>query len=734
MKNRLRNEENHSSEQHKHSLKRQIGRMAVLIILLILSIIVFILQYQRVNTMMNDERGTYIYEVAEKIAEQISATLNHLNNEASVLPGILEKSDAVTFQDCGDLFKGALTRGNILLVTNEGELFRLSGERTTISNRKLLLDVIVNQKSSFSYETGAEQEDYWVFCYPCKEKEISGHKINAVIMAYPAQNFADEFSLQLFKETGYALLSDDLGAIRLRPSGESWIGYNIFSSLSAHGVSDKDVEAIQSSFLSGKVEERNIFVNNERWLVHSEKLSDTTLGKYSNLLVMNPIEVITKRVNRGMRGAIYSALVVSVIVLLIVFSLIWFMKRTSDERKREEEKSKVEIALRAAEAKNDFLARMSHDIRTPLNAIIGLNYIEGQNINNPVVLSDCNRKLGASADYLLQILNDVLDMSKISSGKLTIAHVPFAMEDVLYNLKTMIAPRAEEKNIIFTVKAPDHFQSSFTGDRLRLTQILMNLLTNSVKFTPSGGRVSLICKVEETGLNHCKMTFSVSDTGIGMSKEYLSKLFTPFEQEDTFTAEKYGGSGLGLSIVHSLVTMMDGEISVQSIQGKGSVFTVSIPFEESTRTKEESINKVAASVNSDILKGKHILLAEDNLINQQIAITILDSMEITVTPAENGKIALDKFLAAPPHTFDVIISDIRMPVMDGYAFADAVRSSNHPEAAVVPIVALSANAFEEDIEESLKHGMNAHLRKPIDVEEVRTTLIHLLETNSKSEN
>ena len=703
--------------------------LVLLILLLAASLIFFLTNYNNVNDEIDQERKTYIAEVSSKTADQISSTLNHLNNEAALLPAMLNTSDVNSFGGCSSLYAGKAAKSSIYLISDTGVVFTLSGKRASIDNRALLERVVFDKEKTFSYETDASRNDYWVFCYPCRSHTISGNNIVGTMMAYSADTFSGEFAMQLFGEQGYALMCRDDGSIQLRPKGADWIGYNLYATLISAGVPDADVREIQSSLSAGGESDQSVSLNGSRWLMHSERLNSKALGIVSNLVVLIPIEVITNRVSQGMQTAIYSSLFVSVISALIVILFVVIVKQNGDERRRREQEARVELALRTAEAKSDFLARMSHDIRTPLNAIIGLNYIAGQNESNPAVIDDCVKKLGASADYLLQILNDVLDMSKIGSGKLEISNTPFSMEALLRNLSTMIGPRAQEKGLRYSVDVPTDFGSDFIGDRLRISQVLMNLLTNAVKFTPTGGEVTLHCRVGRILEEQSELIFVVSDTGIGMSEEYMQRLFRPFEQESADTTIQYGGSGLGLSIVQSLLSLMDGTIRVESKKGKGSAFTVGLMLK--TAPRANAAEPAEYDSDPDLLKGKHILLAEDNQINRQIAIAILSSMGLTVDTAENGRAALEKFLASAPGTYNAILTDIRMPVMDGYAFAAGVRASEHADARTIPIAALSANAFEEDVAESLKHGMNAHLRKPMEVEEIRRVLTRLLRESKK---
>lgn len=534
-------------------------------------------------------------------------------------------------------------------------------------------------------------------------------------------------------------------------------------------------------------------------------------------------------------------------------------KRNIDNAKREEEESRqalvdaLENAREASEAKGNFLSRISHEIRTPLNAIIGYISIARQPDSDVNKIGHCLESCEMASRHLLSILNDVLDMSSIESGKLKIAKEAFDLKEVLNELLAIYSEQARKKKIQFVLTVHDLDQEWVIGDRMRVNQILYNLISNAIKFTGENGKVSLnITQMESTNAK-CRIKFEVSDTGIGMSEEYMTRLFKPFEQESSKTAQKFGGTGLGLSIAWNLITMMGGSIDARSKQGEGTTFTVLLTFEHSTINEEKKVTSIAFSkirtllvveneedstylkallkgfgmkfdvvasgtkavqrIKSrkqtdysyklcimdwelaennvlDVLKritseadipvilmtehddsalqdeaakagaakviskpvfqstlfdllvevfgnstvenqeeieqidftGARILLAEDNEMNREIAGEILKRSGLQIDTAVDGKDALEKFTSSEPGTYQAILMDIQMPIMDGYEATRQIRASAHPEAQTIPIIATTANAFSEDVAAALACGMNGHIAKPIDYKKLYAVL------------
>lgn len=377
----------------------------------------------------------------------------------------------------------------------------------------------------------------------------------------------------------------------------------------------------------------------------------------------------------------------------------------------------------ANNAKSEFLSRMSHDIRTPMNAIMGMTRIAESSVTDIEKVRECLAKIDVSSKYLLMLINDILDMSKIESGRMKLNLGEIEMSRFIEKIETIIKPQAQTKDINFTVET-DCSDLTVIGDSLRLNQILVNLLDNALKFTPRDGKVTASFKQVGTKGDFVDVRFSVKDTGIGISKENFTKIFRSFEQEKDDTARNYGGTGLGLAISKSLVEMMGGNIEVESELGKGTEFSFVIPMEKCERSNVSK--ETAGSLPTVSFDGKRVLLAEDNDLNIEIARTILTMDGFEVEVARNGRQAVDMFFESDEGYYDAVLMDIRMPVMDGLHAADEIRNLDRGDAATVPIVAMTANAFDDDVKLSVRSGMNAHLAKPINVDELRSTLTRLL--------
>lgn len=386
----------------------------------------------------------------------------------------------------------------------------------------------------------------------------------------------------------------------------------------------------------------------------------------------------------------------------------------------------------ASKSKSDFLAKMSHEIRTPMNAVIGLTALSKKNIEDTEKVMQYLTKTEYSSKLLLSLINDILDMSAIENNKMKIAHEPFDMSKILTVLSSVYYDQCQTKGIDFDCQVPRGYHSQLIGDQLRVNQVLLNLLSNAVKFTPSGGKIRLM--VDETPLQDDRVMhrFTVSDTGCGMSEEVLSRVFQPFEQASSTTAQKYGGTGLGMSIAKNLTELMGGSISVASQVDVGTTFTVDVPFdvsheevmtfEKSDSEKISMLNITAEEEKTYDFKRKRILVVEDNALNCEIAVAQLEAVNCEVEKAEDGKIALDMFVSHDADYYDLILMDVQMPNMNGYEATKAIRASAKADAERVIIIAMTANAFVEDAAEAKASGMNAHLTKPIEPNELYETL------------
>ncbi|MDR2093957.1 MAG: PTS transporter subunit EIIC [Treponema sp.] len=376
-----------------------------------------------------------------------------------------------------------------------------------------------------------------------------------------------------------------------------------------------------------------------------------------------------------------------------------------------------EEAERASKAKGAFLANMSHEMRTPMNAIIGMTAI-ARNSAGVERKDYCLTKIEEASTHLLGVINDILDISKIEANKLELSVAPFNFEKIVRKAVNVISFKTEEKRLRLTVQIDKNIPPNLLGDDQRLDQVIMNLLFNAVKFTPEGGTITLTAALiqEEGGI--CSLRVDVSDTGIGISDEQKARLFNSFEQADSSTSRKFGGTGLGLAICKRIVEMMGGRIWVESEPGKGSVFSFTFRADCAEHSGEAPDMDQEAAPAYPVTRnfaGRRMLLAEDVEINREIIITLLEPTNITVDYAENGAIALRMFAAAPD-AYDIIFMDVQMPEMDGYEATRRIRALDAANAAKVPIIAMTANVFREDVEQCLAAGMNGHVGKPLNME------------------
>ena len=386
-------------------------------------------------------------------------------------------------------------------------------------------------------------------------------------------------------------------------------------------------------------------------------------------------------------------------------------------------------AERANRSKTAFLSNMSHEIRTPMNAVIGLNDLA---MNDPTASESIKgylQKIQISAKHLLGIINDILDMSRIESGKMFIKDEEFSFSDCIEQINTIIIGQCREKDIAYSFHAEEKIAEKYIGDTMKLRQVLINILGNAVKFTPEGGKIEFDINEIRRYDDNAVLQFIIKDNGIGMSEDYLPHIFDAFSQEDTSFYSKHGSTGIGMPITKSIVELMGGTIEVESEKGKGTVFTVIITLgtckDQADASSLESTQTPTKKDAAD-LSGRRILIAEDIPVNAEIMVMMLKTHNIEADVAENGRIAVEKYTEHPEGFYDAILMDMRMPEMNGLEAAKCIRSGGKADSETIPIIALTANAFVEDVQNSMQAGLNAHLSKPIEPDVLFDTLEKLI--------
>ncbi len=438
-----------------------------------------------------------------------------------------------------------------------------------------------------------------------------------------------------------------------------------------------------------------------------------------------PVEAIQKE-GKTVNQNIYIVVFTTLLAFVLCCILYYFSNRQQEKLRREREEEREVYSRQLAEAlqaaqiasssKTTFLSNMSHDIRTPMNAVLGFTALLAKDAENPDKVREYTKKILASGQYLLSLINDILDISKIESGKVVLNFEKFILNDLLSSVEAIIRPMAEAKHQNFFIEISGIAHEYFVGDEMRVHQILINLLSNAVKYTPEGRNIWFrVIGLSQRSAQYEHILIEVEDNGFGMTPEYLETIFDAFTRAENSTTNKVQGTGLGMAITRNIVELMGGTINVSSEVNKGTLFRVDLEFRIS-EDRVESRSEELTDIDSSNLEGLHFLAAEDNEINAEILEEILKIEGADCVVVENGKLAVERFMNAAEGEFDAILMDVQMPVMNGYDATRAIRALAREDAKTIPIIAMTANAFLEDEKEALEAGMSVHVAKPLDIE------------------
>ena len=433
------------------------------------------------------------------------------------------------------------------------------------------------------------------------------------------------------------------------------------------------------------------------------------------------VAVNTVRLTKTVMIIVLGFATIMVIVLVAVVSTMIHIqqKKVLDLERENNHKlaEALDMAREANHSKSTFLANMSHDIRTPMNAIIGITALIEHDVDNAAKVKEYAKKIEVSSQHLLGLINDVLDMSKIESGKTTLNFVDFSISEMLRRIEILFRPQTDAKNQTLLITKEHIHHEWLNGDSVRLMQVFNNLMSNAIKYTQEGGKIQFFAEECQTNSSvYAKFRFIVKDNGIGMSEEFQDKIFDSFTREENSVINKIQGTGLGMAISKNLIQAMGGTIEVKSEKGKGSCFEVIVDFKIAENKEVYQPEQIADEKQDEtILNGMCFLCAEDNELNAEILKELLDIEGAKCQICENGEKVVEAFEKSQPGEYDMILMDIQMPVMNGYEATKAIRNSKHPMAKTIPIIAMTANAFSEDIQQSFSAGMNAHVSKPVEM-------------------
>lgn len=671
----------------------------ICIICFILCLYLFIHSYRASKIAVQDERANYVAEISNQIVGSLVFMRREFAGDADMYAQIIDGGDFSSLEQMRDAL-GTRAYGELILISSDGNLMDLQGQGLFITDHSLMLAMEKSGGNAQLFTSLNGEQDCWLFASSIEPVVLNGYPFDAIALAVPSDEFRDILAISLFDGLGASYIIHNDGSIAIKPesAGAAFGGYNLFVSMVVAGANQADIDAVEAEIAEGNPGETLIKMADSEWLV-----SYYPFGEDNAVVVAIPLTITAAQTYEGMSNTILFAMMLvfllSVLVALVLYSYSY------QERKR----SRI---VAAAEAKSAFFSKMSHDIRTPLNAVLGLQTL-AQESDDLGMVKEYIRQSTVSAHYLLGIVNDVLDMSRIDSGKMTLSRDPFDMNELLNETNVIISGMASEKGVSYECETDGTYEHSYLGDAVRVKQVLINLLNNAVKFTEAGGSVCFVVSRREAEDSRDTFTFIIKDTGIGMSEKYLTQIFTPFEQEHSSLTAKYTGSGLGLSIVYSLLTLMGGSINVKSRLGAGTEFTVGLTLQ---RGKPVSAYPKPKETAASSFAGRRILLAEDNNINQFVVVSLLQKMfDIETDVAPDGEVALNRFIKSPVGYYDMILMDVNMPVMDGLEATRAIRALNRADAKNIPILALSANAYTEDAALSMEAGMNGHLAKPLEM-------------------
>ena len=646
------------------------------------------------------------------------------------------------------------SESTLIFLQENGKAITTDGTKLRVDMpSKLLLDLRngYNIGKLVSIDYNQKKKDGYLVAIPCQEYTIKGETYTAIGTLYDHSKLDSMLSVKSYNGNAYLFMLDNDGNITYTNQKEDKFFRNYF--LLKHLKGDQAITEEEADSLQKKLDGREQGVE----LVESDKpyyLGYCPIENNNTMLICIVEKSVVDNVLRDYQKTIvFETILMAGFILLLFAGLFYSISRRSlAEQKAEYEKRNNEIqtqamkdmeesnkklkkakditteALQTAEnankAKTDFLSNMSHDIRTPMNAIIGMTSLIRHDAGNKAKVIEYADKIDISSQHLLGIINNVLDMSKIEAGKTVFKYTDFSILDFITELNTIFHSQIDEKNQTLTIIKENIRHEWVNGDQVHLMQIFSNLVSNAVKYTQEGGKIQFLVEECETKSSvYAKYRFLVSDNGMGMSADFKDTIFDAFTRAESSMTNKIQGTGLGMAITKNLVEAMGGTIDVESELSQGSCFEVLIDL----RIAEDRFVSSAERVEKDepagnVLKGMRFLCAEDNELNAEILMELLKIEGAECTICENGKRVLEAFEQSAPGDYDMILMDVQMPVMNGYEATKAIRRSSHELAKTIPIIAMTANAFSEDIQHSLAAGMNAHVSKPVEMKVLEKTI------------
>ncbi len=728
------------------------------LILIFLSLIFVKLLLNRMNSYIAENGKSSMGAVVEQIQQTYDLQVNGYYSQLHLLEDSLIQEEVRSIElDRNKKFFEAWQKeseSTLIFLQENGKAITTDGTKLRVDMpSKCLLDLRngYNIGKLVSLDYNQKKKDGYLVAIPCQEYTINGETYTAIGTLYDHSKLDSMLSVKSYNGNAYLFMLDNDGNITYTNQIEDKFFRNYF--LLKHLKGDQAITEKEADSLQKKLDGREQGVE----LLGSDKpyyLGYCPIENNNTMLICIVEKSVVDNVLKDYQKTIvFETILMAGFILLLFAGLFCSISRRSlAEQKAEYEKRNNEIqtqamkemeesnkklkkakditteALQTAEnankAKTDFLSNMSHDIRTPMNAIIGMTSLIRHDAGNKAKVIEYADKIDISSQHLLGIINDVLDMSKIEAGKTVFKYTDFSILDFITELNTIFHSQIDEKNQTLTIIKENIRHEWVNGDQVHLMQIFSNLVSNAVKYTQEGGKIQFLVEECETKSSvYAKYRFLVSDNGMGMSADFKDTIFDAFTRAESSMTNKIQGTGLGMAITKNLVEAMGGSIDVESELSQGSCFEVLIDL----RIAEDRFVSSAEQAEKDepagnVLKGMRFLCAEDNELNAEILMELLKIEGAECTICENGKRVLEAFEQSAPGDYDMILMDVQMPVMNGYEATKAIRRSSHELAMTIPIIAMTANAFSEDIQHSLAAGMNAHVSKPVEMKVLEKTI------------
>lgn len=712
--------------------KKRVVAECLFFIFIVVFICFFMLFYQTVDKQILYQKTDKIKQGTEKIANETSDLFKQYFDKTFLLANELESKNIKNESELKTAIKSFKASDNqenslILLGTEEGELYGVTGGQNDLLDLTSSPNLQIKSLGSI----GGTQKFYFFskkFTEPIQLENQK--KYSHFIYGLDFEKNKENFNVKDFDFYYEVFIVDQEKEVVHRKYNNNFIvGTSLYQQLLSFDFLNKGtLENMMSNMNEMKAGVNELLIQETKYFCCYEPLQIKSwhiVTFIEDSLLEQQLEDL-----RSLQGF---GITMMAIMTCIGLSFLTFFIFKSNERKKivvlqSQLNAKLQevayLANKANNAKSEFLSRMSHDIRTPMNGIIGMTAIAKNHVGEPEKVADCLEKISSTSDHLLSLINDVLDMSRIEKGKIDILPAPIHMEQLLNSCSNIIESQSIIENIKF-IKKFNITSELVMADELHLKQILINVLGNALKFTSAGGYISFEVFEKTIEEKKSRFTFIIEDSGIGMSESFVEHIFDPFVQEKQDARTEYNGSGLGMSIVKKLVDLMHGTILIESKKNIGSRFTITLDFE----IYEDEILSAEKQSELEILSGMRVLIAEDNAINMEIARTMLEVVGVESVTAENGQIAFEKYMNAEEGYFEAILMDVMMPVLDGLEATKKIRNSQRKDALTIPIIGMTANAYNEDKEKALDAGMNVHLIKPIEVQKVYEVLIECRKIN-----